>query len=107
MTETTHRDQICALAKSMYDRGLTAGASGNISVRLDDGSLLVTRTGACFGRLDPARLSHLDAGGGCSQGMPRPRKCRFMRRFMNPGPHRGGGASAFLSFGGAFDAGRA
>ena len=63
MTETTHRDQICALAKSMYDRGLTAGASGNISVRLEDGSLLVTPTGACFGRLDPARLSHLDAGG--------------------------------------------
>ncbi len=63
MTQTHQREQICLLAKSMYDRGLTAGASGNISVRLDDGSLLVTPTGACFGRLDPARLSHLDAGG--------------------------------------------
>jgi len=63
MTQTHQREQICLLAKSMYDRGLTAGASGNISVRLDDGNLLVTPTGACFGRLDPARLSHLDAGG--------------------------------------------
>ena len=63
MTQARQREQICLLAKSMYDRGLTAGASGNISVRLDDNSLLVTPTGACFGRLDPARLSHLGAGG--------------------------------------------
>lgn len=59
--EATLRDQICELAKSMYDRGLTAGASGNISVRLSDGRFLLTPTGSCFGRLDPARLSLLDA----------------------------------------------
>lgn len=63
MTQARQREQICLLAKSMYDRGLTAGASGNISVLLDDDSLLVTPTGACFGRLDPAGLSHLDADG--------------------------------------------
>ena len=68
MTQTKIRDQICLLAKSMYDRGLTAGASGNISIRLEDGSLLVTPTGACFGRLDPARLSHLDAAGNLISG---------------------------------------
>ena len=59
--ESNFREQICMLAKSMYDRGLTAGASGNISVRLSDGRLLVTPTGSCFGRLDPSRLSLLDA----------------------------------------------
>jgi len=63
MTQTKQREQICLLAKSMYDRGLTVGSSGNISVRLEDGSLLVTPTGACFGRLDPAGLSHVDAKG--------------------------------------------
>ena len=68
MTQTKIRDQICLLAKSMYDRGLTAGASGNISIRLEDGGLLVTPTGACFGRLDPARLSHLDAAGNLISG---------------------------------------
>ena len=58
MTEETRlRDQICLLAKSIYDRGLTGGSSGNISARLPDGRLLVTPTGSCFGRLDPARLS--------------------------------------------------
>ena len=59
--EATSREQICLLAKSLYDRGLTAGASGNISVRLSDGRFLITPTGSCFGRLDPARLSLCDA----------------------------------------------
>ncbi|MEE4347822.1 MAG: 3-oxo-tetronate 4-phosphate decarboxylase, partial [Paracoccaceae bacterium] len=39
------------------------GASGNISVRTEDGGLLVTPTGASMGRLDPARLSRFDAAG--------------------------------------------
>lgn len=63
MTEMQLREQICLLAKSMFDRGLTGGASGNISVRCDDGKLLVTPTGSCFGRLDPGRLSLLDTNG--------------------------------------------
>ena len=63
MTDAKQREQICLLAKSMFDRGLTAGASGNISVRCADGSLLVTPTEACFGRLDPGQLSHISAAG--------------------------------------------
>lgn len=57
------RDDICFWAKSIFDRGLTGGASGNISVRTEDGGLLVTPTGSSFGRLDPARLSRFDAQG--------------------------------------------
>jgi ribulose-5-phosphate 4-epimerase/fuculose-1-phosphate aldolase len=57
------REQICLLAKSMFDRGLTMGSSGNISARLEDGRLLVTPTGSCFGRLDPGRLSLFDENG--------------------------------------------
>lgn len=63
MKETYLRDQICLLAKSMFDRGLTGGSTGNISARTDDGGLLVSPTGTSFGRLDPARLSRFDAGG--------------------------------------------
>lgn len=59
--EATLREQICLLAKSMFDRGLTGGSSGNISARLSDGRFLVTPTGSCFGRLDPARLSLMDS----------------------------------------------
>ena len=57
------REDICLMAKSLYDRGLTAGSSGNISARLSDGRLLVTPTGSSFGRLDPARLSCFDREG--------------------------------------------
>ena len=60
---TALREQICVLAKSLFDRGLTGGSTGNISARTDDGGLLVSPTGTSFGRLDPARLSHFDAKG--------------------------------------------
>jgi ribulose-5-phosphate 4-epimerase/fuculose-1-phosphate aldolase len=63
MNESQIREQICLLAKSMFDRGLTVGSSGNISVRCNDGGLLVTPTDSCFGRLDPATLSRFDAAG--------------------------------------------
>lgn len=57
------REQICLLAKSMFDRGLTGGSTGNISARTEDGGLLVSPTGTSFGRLDPGRLSRFDAKG--------------------------------------------
>ncbi|MEM7213234.1 MAG: aldolase [Pseudomonadota bacterium] len=66
--EATLREQICLLAKSMFDRGLTGGSSGNISARLSDGRHLVTPTGSCFGRLDPTRLSLMDAEMGYLEG---------------------------------------
>ncbi|MGY9016453.1 MAG: class II aldolase/adducin family protein, partial [Rhodospirillales bacterium] len=62
MSETKSRDSIVALAKSMFDRGLTFGSSGNISVRLEDGWLM-TPTGSTMGSLDPARLTKLDHSG--------------------------------------------
>ncbi|CAN7609741.1 3-oxo-tetronate 4-phosphate decarboxylase [Brucella sp. NBRC 12952] len=71
MSEATKlRETICLLAKSMYDRGLTAGSSGNISARLSDGRLLVTPTGSSFGRLDPQRLSLFDQEGRFLDGDP-------------------------------------
>ncbi len=71
MTEETRlRDLICTLAKSLFDRGVTHGASGNISVRLPDGGLLVTPTGTSLGRLDPGRLCHFDTTGRQVSGDP-------------------------------------
>ena len=64
MTEETKlREEMCLLAKSLFDRGLTGGSTGNISARTPDGGLLVSPTGTSFGRLDPARLSRFDAHG--------------------------------------------
>jgi len=62
MSETQIRDDIAKLAASIYNRGLTFGSSGNISVRLDDGWLM-TPTGSSMGEIDPARISRLDESG--------------------------------------------
>jgi ribulose-5-phosphate 4-epimerase/fuculose-1-phosphate aldolase len=63
MRENKLREQMCELAKSMFDRGLTGGSTGNISARTADGGLLVSPTGTSFGRLDPARLSRFNSKG--------------------------------------------
>ena len=66
--EAKLRESICLQAKSLFDRGLTGGASGNISARLSDGRLLVTPTGSSFGTLDPAKLSLFDKDGSFLSG---------------------------------------
>jgi ribulose-5-phosphate 4-epimerase/fuculose-1-phosphate aldolase len=63
MSETRLREEICRYGRSLFERGLTPGSSGNISLRLDDGGWLVTPTNASLGFLDPARISRLDARG--------------------------------------------
>ena len=59
MSENAKRDSICRLAKSLFDRGLTIGSSGNISVRLNDGWLM-TPTGSSMGNINPNEISKLD-----------------------------------------------
>jgi ribulose-5-phosphate 4-epimerase/fuculose-1-phosphate aldolase len=69
VTENRMRDEIAEFGHSVFDRGLTAGSSGNISARLEDGWLL-TPTNACLGRLDPARISKLAWDGHLISGDP-------------------------------------
>lgn len=61
-SEETLRHEICNLGRSMFDRRLTPGASGNISARLDDGWLM-TPTGSMLGELEPDRLAKLAPDG--------------------------------------------
>jgi 3-dehydro-4-phosphotetronate decarboxylase len=61
MTENDTRHLLVELAASLFARGFSVGSAGNISVRLDNG-YLITPTNSCLGRLDPTRLSRLDAG---------------------------------------------
>src|ERR1700675_1131434 len=68
MTESNIREEICRLGRSLFERGLTPGSSGNISVRCEDGGYMVTPTNASLGSLDPARLSRLDASGRLTSG---------------------------------------
>ena len=62
MSEQSIRENIVKWGKSLFDRGLTAGSSGNISVRIDDG-YIATPTNSCLGFLDSIRLSKLDPDG--------------------------------------------
>ena len=78
--ENRLREQVVEFGKSLFERGLTAGSSGNLSVRLDDGWLL-TPTNASLGRLDPARLSKLDWDGRL-QGGDAPSKEAFLHQCM-------------------------
>lgn len=70
MTEASIREAICRFGRSLFERGLSRGSSGNISVRLDDGCLICTPTNASLGFLDPASLVHVDAGRAVSGGKP-------------------------------------
>ena len=78
--ENKLREEIVEFGRSMFERGLTAGSSGNISVRVDDGWLL-TPTNACLGRLDPARVAKLDWDGRHISG-DAPSKEAFLHRSM-------------------------
>nr|WP_163503490.1 3-oxo-tetronate 4-phosphate decarboxylase [Halomonas socia] len=79
--ENQLREQIATLGQSLFDRGLTMGSSGNISVRLEDGGWLMTPTNACLGRLDPARISRLDGDGRLLDG-DKPTKESFLHMAM-------------------------
>ena len=78
MDETELRGLLVTLAASLFARGYSVGSAGNISVRLPDGYLM-TPTNSCLGRLDPARLSRLDADFAHVGGDP-PSKEVFMHR---------------------------
>lgn len=80
MTEDRLREDIAAIGKSLYDRGLAHGSAGNISVKLADGWLM-TPTSSCLGRLDPARISRLDANGKLVSG-DKPSKETFLHIAM-------------------------
>jgi len=79
----SQREAICRLGASMFQRGLTFGSAGNISVRLDDGWLM-TPTNVSLGELDPARLAHLGPDGQLLEG-DAPTKEAFLHRVMYAG----------------------
>lgn len=70
MSDSALRELVCRMGRSLFERGLTPGSSGNISVRLPEGGWLCTPTNASLGFLDPARLSRLDAAGRLVAGDP-------------------------------------
>tara|TARA_Y100001968_G_C19214392_1_gene646410 strand:+ start:244 stop:864 length:621 start_codon:yes stop_codon:yes gene_type:complete len=80
MNEIKTRDLIVQMAKSLFDRGLTFGSSGNISVRMENGWLM-TPTGCSMGNIEPEKISKLDINGNLISGDP-PTKESFLHLAM-------------------------
>ena len=80
MNEIKTRDLIVQMAKSLFDRGLTFGSSGNISVKMEDGWLM-TPTGCSMGNIEPEKISKLDINGNLISGDP-PTKESFLHLAM-------------------------
>lgn len=74
------REAVVCYGRSLFERGLTFGSSGNISARLEDGWLM-TPTNVALDRLDPGRLSKLDSEGRLVSGDP-PTKESFLHLAM-------------------------
>lgn len=79
--ESKLREMVCSAGASLFNRGLTHGSTGNISVALPDGGWLMTPTGSSLGTLDPARLSKLDSSGKLVDG-DAPTKEAFLHTTM-------------------------
>lgn len=66
MSEEEARAEIAAYAQRLWDRRLVSGTSGNVSIRLDDGDVLVTPASRCLGGLLPRDVVRVSG-----EGLPR------------------------------------
>jgi L-fuculose-phosphate aldolase len=57
------RKQLLETARKMSARGLAPGTSGNVSLRLDDGGMLITPSGVPYDELEGSDLVEVDARG--------------------------------------------
>ena len=88
-TESSLREEICRVGRSLYERGYAHASAGNISVRLDDGAVLITPSDACLGTLDPARLARVGADGVQSGGDRASKTLTLHRRIYTAEPQAG------------------
>jgi ribulose-5-phosphate 4-epimerase/fuculose-1-phosphate aldolase len=77
---TREREEVVAVARSLFTRGLTHGRTGNVSVRVGD-QILITPTGASLGTIEPDDLSTIGLDGQHISG-PRPSKEAFLHATM-------------------------
>ncbi len=57
------RERICEIGRRMYARNLVAASDGNLSVRLEDGTILCTPSNVSKGFMQPEDLIIADASG--------------------------------------------
>lgn len=79
--EARQREALSASGASLFERGLTFGSTGNLSLQMDDGGWLMSPTGSSLGSLDPAKISRLDRAGQLTSG-DAPTKEAFLHTTM-------------------------
>ncbi len=62
-TEREIRSQIVEIGRRVYENGYVAASDGNISARLDDGTIVTTPTMICKGRMKESDLALVDIDG--------------------------------------------
>lgn len=62
------RSELTAMGRLLHARGLAHGTAGNLSVKLDDGSILITPTNSSLGELDASRISRVSPTGDLLSG---------------------------------------
>ena len=85
-TASALREEVCRVGRSLFERKYVHATAGNISVRLDDGSFLITPTDACLGFLDPARLAVVGADGVQINGDRASKTLALHRRIYSAAP---------------------
>jgi len=72
-TEDRLKEKIVEISRRLYQRGLVAGAGGNVSARIPDSQhVLVTPSGLCKGYLKPADIVKVDLNGKLIEGRLKP-----------------------------------
>ncbi len=61
--ESALRELICEIGRRLWQLGMVAANDGNISVRLDDGTILCTSAGISKGFMAPASIAKLSMDG--------------------------------------------
>ncbi|MGH7662404.1 MAG: class II aldolase/adducin family protein [Vulcanimicrobiaceae bacterium] len=68
MREDRARGALIRCCRALWERGLVSGSSGNVSARLDDGSVLITPTRKALGLLNEDDLVRMSHDGGALEG---------------------------------------
>lgn len=64
------RQQVCDICYKMWQTGIVAANDGNVSVKLEDGSILCTPTGISKGMVTPESLVRTDLEGNILEAAP-------------------------------------
>ncbi|WP_342755500.1 aldolase [Pantoea sp. MBD-2R] len=86
MTEQQARQEMVTLGASFFARGYATGSAGNLSLRLEDGTLLATPTGSCLGELNGERLSKVTLEGEWLSGDKPSKEIAFHRALYQNDP---------------------